>query len=68
MPSDAILQIAPYLIAASQISRAVIDIVDGLSAGTMTEEEAKAKWDSTVRQVSSADLRWRQADQAARDA
>lgn len=65
--SNPVLTVAPYLIAFSQISRAVAEIVESVNAGEMTPEEARAKWDATVAEVQNADARWQQVDQAARD-
>ena len=64
--SNPVLTVAPYIIALSQISRAVAEIVESVNAGEMTPEEAQAKWEATVEQVRTADARWERADQAAR--
>lgn len=64
--ANPVLTIAPYLLAFSQMARAVADISESFNAGELTEEEAAAKWAEAVSAVTQADARWISADQAAR--
>ncbi|WP_119461860.1 hypothetical protein [Rhodospirillaceae bacterium SYSU D60014] len=68
MPANPILQIAPYLLAASQISRAVADIVEGLQLGKMTPEQVQARWQAAADAVLLADAQWSRADGSQADA